>query len=137
MFSHNGGQTQIDKTAQQNWVLARGLVDPTSSFAEQAAMLASTLPTGDPMFTEYGLTQDVSTFRFNEFSVNYRAPIALARLLRAQSLTLAVQGRNLAMHSTYKGKDPDVNTWSSGESIFDSGELPQPRTWQLAMYLQY
>ena len=81
--------------------------------------------------------QEVSTFRFSSLSVNYRAPISVARLLLAQQLTVAVQGSNLALHSTYRGKDPDVNSWSPGETIVDTGQLGQPRLWQIRVDLQY
>ncbi len=129
-FSYNGGAMQVDETARTNWVLARGLFDPSTPFSEQAAVLALDS-------TNYGLTQSVSTFRFNSLSVNYRAPMQVARLMRASQLTIAIQGANLAMHSSYRGKDPDVMAWGAGENIVDTGQLPQPRTWQLAVYLQY
>ncbi len=129
-FNYTGGAMQVDETARTNWVLARGLADPSASFLEQASVLALDS-------TNYGLTQSVSTFRFNSLSVNYRAPSRIARLIGASQLTVAVQGANLAMRSTYRGKDPDVMAWSAGENIIDTGQLPQPRTWQLSLFLQY
>lgn len=129
-FSFNAGAMQVDQTARTNWVLARGLIDPTAPLIEQASVLALDS-------TDYGLTQSVSTFRFNSLSVNYRVPDQVARLLRASRVTVAIQGSNLAMHSTYRGKDPDVMEWGAGENIVDTGQLPQPRTWQLALFLQY
>jgi hypothetical protein len=146
-FSYEAGMTQIDETARQNWVLARALVDPSAPLREQAAVIAYTA-NDSRVFqmsippTDYGLTQAVSTFRFNTLSVNYRAPMRVARLLGAQQLSVAVQGHNLALHSTYRGKDPDVSAWNpdserGSESIVDTGQLPLPRTWQLAVFLDY
>jgi TonB-linked SusC/RagA family outer membrane protein len=129
-FSYEAGVSQVDQTARTNWVLARALVDPSAPLSEQAAVLANDS-------TDYGLTQTVSTFRFSSFSVNYRMPTPVARLLRAQQLSVAIQGGNLALHSTYHGKDPDVNAWGPGESVMDTGQLPLPRTWQLRFDVAY
>lgn len=138
-FSYDNGATQIDQTARTNWVLARALVDPSTPLGQQAAVVASTLGISSETrdVTDYGLMQVISTFRFNSFAVNYRAPTPVARLVRAQQLTVALQGSNLALHSTYNGRDPNVSAWSPGENIVDTGQLALPRTWQLAVYLQY
>jgi hypothetical protein len=48
-----------------------------------------------------------------------------------RALTVALQGRNLGLLTTYHGKDPDVNAYSTGNNVADTGVLPQPRTWQL------
>jgi TonB-dependent SusC/RagA subfamily outer membrane receptor len=133
-FSYEAGATQIDETAVTNWVFARPLADPTASYSDQAAVVASI---GENAITKYGVIQDVSTFQFASLSINYRAPTHVARFLRAQQLTIGLRGSNLGLHSTYRGKDPDVNTWSPGENIRDTGQLPRPRTWQLALSLQY
>jgi hypothetical protein len=129
-FSYDAGATQVDSTATMNWLLSRALIDPDAPFQDQAAVLALDS-------TAYGMTQDVSTFRFNTVSVNYRAPARIARLFRAQQLTVGIQGSNLRMHSTYRGKDPDVSAWSPDENIRDTGQLPLPRTWQMSLSLQY
>jgi hypothetical protein len=129
-FSYESGATQIDETARTNWVLSSALIDPSTPFGDQAAVLALDS-------TEYGMTQDISTFRFNTLAVNYRAPARIARLFRAQQLRIGIQGANLGLHSTYRGKDPDVTTWNQGETIRDTGQLPTPRTWQLTLFLQY
>lgn len=130
-FTYDAGASQINQTARDNWVLARALVDPSAPLGEQAAVLASQFG------TTYGVTQQVSTFRFQSLSVNYRAPAAITRVVRAQQLSIAAQGSNLGLHSTYRGKDPNVNSWQPGESVVDTGQLPQPRTWQLSVYVTY
>ncbi len=49
----------------------------------------------------------------------------------------ALQGANLALHTTYQGKDPNVNAWSPWEAVVDTGQMPQPRTWQFQINLTY
>ena len=111
-------------------MLARAISDPSASLNEQAAVVAYDS-------TTYGMTQKVSTLRFSSFSVNYRAPQHIARLLRAQGVSIGLQGSNLGLHSTYSGKDPNVSAWTPTEQIVDTGQLPMPRTWQLRLNLTY
>ncbi len=81
--------------------------------------------------------QVVSTLRFNSMAVSYRMPQRVARLLGAENVSVALQGANLGLHTNYRGKDPNVNAWSPGETVVDAGQLPQPRTWQLNVALHY
>lgn len=133
-FDYSAGQTQVDQTLRTNFVLTRALVDASVPLSEQAAVWASTRVTNP---TDYGLMQEISTFRFNSLSVNYRVPAGVARLVGAQQLGIAVQGSNLGLHSTYRGKDPNVNAWSLGENIIDTGQLPVPRLWQVRIDMQF
>lgn len=107
--------------------------DPTASLGQQAAFAA--LVSDNPIYanptTVYGLVQIVNTLRWQDLSLNYVAPMSFARLFRARQLTIALQGSNLALRTNYHGKDPNVNGFSSGEGIIDSGQLPQPRTFDL------
>lgn len=131
-FSYDAGATQINETARNNWVLVRALSDPGAPFSEQASVQAYVSGR-----SEYGLIQDISTFRFTTLSASYRAPSRVTRLFGARQMSITVSGSNLALHSTYEGKDPDVNAWSSGETIVDAGQLPQPRTWRFSVRLEY
>jgi len=88
--------------------------------------------------TSIGAIQTVNTFRFNDLSINYVVPTGLAHVFRAQTMSVALQGSNLALHTNYRGKDPNVNafsTVSSGDETIDLGGLPQPRTWWLKLSL--
>jgi hypothetical protein len=129
-FSYDAGATKIDQTAKTNRVLSRAIADPTVPLSEQAAVVIADS-------TDYGVTRDISTFRFNSFAVNYRVPRHVARLVGAQELVVAVRGDNLALHSTYGGKDPDVTAWSPTEQVIDTGQLARPRTWEFALSLRY
>jgi hypothetical protein len=128
-LSYQGGATQVDRSG--SWVFSRALTDPAAPLSEQAAVLATGLG------TEYGLMQAVSTVRINSVSVRYRAPERVARLLGARQLSVALQGANLGLHSSYRGKDPNVTAWGPGEAVYDTGQLPQPRDWQFRLDLDY
>jgi hypothetical protein len=62
-------------------------------------------------------------------------PMALTRFFHANMMQVALQGSNLGLHSSYRGMDPNVNAYSSGNLSADSGQLPQPRTWSLRVSL--
>jgi hypothetical protein len=81
--------------------------------------------------------QTVNTLRFNSLSVAYNASPSLARRLGARSLSLAVQGTNLGLFTNYRGKDPNVNAFTTGNAVQDTGVLPIPRTWQLSLRVGY
>jgi hypothetical protein len=138
-FSYSHGATQVNQTAHTNWVLEPAFSDPRTPLAQQVAIVASTFPVdgNGQTLTDYGLIQDVSTFRFQSLSVRYRVPAMVTHALRMQELSVAIQGSNLGLHSTYAGKDPDVSAWSPGESVVDTGQLPTPRLWQLSVNVRY
>jgi hypothetical protein len=87
--------------------------------------------------TDYNWYQTVSSLRFNSLSVQYRVPAAVTRRLGAQQLAVLVQGQNLGLWSNYRGLDPDVNSFSTGNEVGDNGVLPQPRSWQLRLNFTY
>jgi len=81
------------------------------------------------------LFQTVSVFRFNTLSINYRVPAALAHRFGSRTMGVALQGSNLGLHTNYRGKDSDVNAFSTGNATADSRQLPQPRSWSIAFTL--
>jgi TonB-dependent SusC/RagA subfamily outer membrane receptor len=129
-FDYQHGLTQLNQTLSQNQVFSQGLNDPNASLGQQAA--AAALPQ-----TLYGAYQTVSTLRFNSVTVSYRMPPAVARRFGAAALTLAVQGANLGLWTSYRGKDPDVNVNPTGNQVTDGGQLPVPRTWQVRLSASY
>jgi hypothetical protein len=52
-------------------------------------------------------------------------------------MAVALQGTNLGLHTNYRGKDPNVNAYASGNGLLDTGQLPEPRMWQLRFSLGY
>jgi hypothetical protein len=55
----------------------------------------------------------------------------VSRRLRVPNLSVALQGENLALHSNYRGKDPNVSAIATGNFTADTGQLPMPRVWSL------
>jgi TonB-linked SusC/RagA family outer membrane protein len=129
-LAYQDGMTQYNETARENQFFLRGSVDPNAPLGEQAAVAVMDR-------TSYGLMQTVNTLRFNSLSVAYNAPPSIARRLGARSLSLAVQGTNLGLITNYAGKDPNVNAFTSGNAVQDTGVLPIPRTWQLSLRVGY
>ena len=105
---------------------------PGTPLATQAAVIASGC--GGPSLggvSPIGLIQTVSTLRFQSLSVNYVVPTRIANWAHVPRMSVALQGDNLGLHTNYRGKDPDVNafsTVSAGDRTQDSGQIPAPRT---------
>ena len=129
-LAYEDGLTQVNELARSYRSFARGAVDPSASLGEQAAVVSLNK-------TNYGITQTVSTLRFNSLSVAYNASPSLARRVGARSLTIALQGSNLGLRSNYAGKDPAVNAYATGNGVADTGQLPQPRHWLLSLRAGY
>jgi hypothetical protein len=139
--SYQSGLTQTQgSTGSDNIMLLNLPNSPGATLATQAAVVASTLSSagnygGAPM-SNIGLIQNVNMFRFNSLSVNYRPPTRFVQWLHVPSLSVALQGSNLGLHSNYRGIDPNVNAFSTasrGDILQDNGQLPQPRTWTLSV----
>lgn len=143
-FAYQSGLTQSNVGALQSnsFILAGN--NPNIPLSYQAATLAAScsanILNGCGSFepTPYGLIQTVNTFRFNDLSINYTLPRSVSTLLRVSNASIALQGSNLGLHSNYRGKDPNVNafsTVSAGDETIDLGQIPQPRTWWLKLNL--
>jgi TonB-linked SusC/RagA family outer membrane protein len=121
--------------------VSQGLYDPNAPLSEQAASIAlQCAPSSGSrtcIFTAYGLVQTVNVLRFNSLSVRYAVPPSLARRIGSQSLSIALQGQNLGLWTNYRGKDPNVNAFATGNQTADTGQLPQPRKWFLNVALTY
>jgi hypothetical protein len=109
----------------------RAAVDRTAPLGQQAAYIQAVVNNGAYIGTS-------SSVRLNELSVTYNVPATTARrLLRVSSLAVTLAGRNLALWSSYAGKDPNVDTSGLfGEVTQDNGlGTPQPRQWALRFNL--
>ncbi|HEX6534056.1 MAG TPA: TonB-dependent receptor [Gemmatimonadaceae bacterium] len=129
-FSYEGGKTQINRTALDNQIFSPALNDPNAPFGQQAAVAAMNR-------TLYGEMQTVSTLRFNTLSVTLAMPGSAALRLGAKDLRISLQGTNLGLFTNYRGKDPDVNAYATGNGVIDTGVLPQPRTWSMRVSATY
>lgn len=126
-LDYQNGMTQVLSVSQAS---ALGINDPNLTLAQQAAFAA--IGTGNlEKNSAAGLLQTVSTLRWNTLSVSYMMPPAVLHLFHVPMLSLMLQGSNLGLHSNYRGKDPNVNAFSTGNLTADTGQLPQPRLLQL------
>ncbi|HWZ60363.1 MAG TPA: TonB-dependent receptor plug domain-containing protein [Gemmatimonadaceae bacterium] len=137
MFTYQAGMTQENTLLGSNGqilgqsVFDRGAMDPSAPFGQQAAAAVSNL-------TDYGQLQTVNLLRLNSMSVTYNASAGLARwLLRSRALSVSLQGTNLGLWTNYRGKDPNVNAFATGNGVKDTGILPLPRIWQIAVHATY
>lgn len=124
-FAYINGQTQFNDGGAG--MLSQLVNDPSISPAQQAAFMAI----NGNRSTTYGLIQTVHSFRVQSLSVNYAVPQSWSRRLRVPTMSVALQGSNLGLWTNYRGKDPNVNALSTGNEIGDTGQLPQPRKWQV------
>jgi hypothetical protein len=126
---YTSGLTQVNGGAD---LIQLVLNDPTSSAEVQAAVAAEhTTAVG----SAFGRIQTVNMLRWTTLSFNYLVSPTIARFFRVSSMIVALQGSNLGLHTNYRGKDPDVNAFATGNAIADTGQLPQPRTWNLRVTL--
>jgi TonB-dependent SusC/RagA subfamily outer membrane receptor len=137
-FAYQNGLTQDNAGACTSGAFSLIPNAPNTSLATQAAIVASGCGGEGNNVTDIGLLQTVNTLRFNALSVNYTVPRSVSTWIHVPRMTLALQGSNLALHTNYRGLDPDVNafsTVSAGDETEDLGQIPEPRTWWLRMTL--
>jgi hypothetical protein len=132
--NYASGLTQINGGADLVQLVVN---DPASTASTQAAVAAAYASPGALITngSAIGRIQTVNMLRWTTLSINYLMPPTIARLLRASSMSIALQGSNLGLHTNYRGKDPDVNIFATGNMTADAGQIPQPRTWSLRVSL--
>jgi hypothetical protein len=130
-FSYQHAFTQLNLGLRRlSGFHSAALADPSSPLSAQAAVAAAP-------YTDAGLLETVSVLRLNSISVAYNVPQRLARSMGAQAVSLQLQGTNLGLWTHYQGKDPNVNAFSTGNGIADTGVLPTPRTLQVSVRVAY
>jgi hypothetical protein len=131
-FAYQNGLTQNNQAGLTSGAFAAVLNQPNTPLATQAAVIAA----GPDGASQIGVYQTVNTFRFNDLSINYTLPTTLASWFRVPRMSVALQGSNLGLHTNYRGKDPNVNafsTVSAGDETADLGQIPEPRVWWLKL----
>jgi hypothetical protein len=126
--SYTNGLTQLNNAANRETQIYN---NPQSTFSQQALVAASLV--NDVALSD---VQTISELRWSTLSIGWITPQHVARWVRSSQVELSLQGSNLALHSNYSGKDPNVNVWSSGSRTVDAGQLPQPRTWSVRVDLR-
>jgi hypothetical protein len=138
-FAYQNGLTQYNGAGLTSGAFSAILNQPNTSLATQAAVVAATAGSdacSSLCSSTIGLYQTVNSFRFNELSINYELPTTLASWFRVPRMIVALQGKNLGLHTNYRGKDPNVNafsTVSAGDETADLGQTPEPRVWWLKL----
>jgi hypothetical protein len=129
--SRQGGYTQLNASGENLATFLSAANEPNAPLGVQAAYVAAA--GGDANF--FGVVQTVSEWRFDSFSLNYVVPATIGRRFRARNMSVALQGSNLGLWTNYRGKDPNVNGYTTGNATADLGQLAQPRTWRLQFTL--
>jgi hypothetical protein len=127
-FQYEDGMTQNNQVGRALAPFSAGWNDPNSSLDAQARMWDK---------TGYSWIQTVSTLRFNSLAVTYNVPKFMAQRVGARAVIVSLQGTNLGLRTNYRGIDPNVNAYSTGNAVTDTGVLPQPRTWQIRLSATY
>lgn len=78
-------------------------------------------------------SEEISDLRWGSASVTYNLPQSILRRIGNRSMSVSIQGSNLAIWTNYIGRDPGINTFiSSGETTIDNGSTPpRPRLFVL------
>lgn len=136
-IDYQNGLTQVmPRTVPTANLLSLMSNNPTLTSSQQAALAALVGGSGGINQSAIGLLQTVNILRWNTLSVTYLAPPRVAHLVHVPTLSLSLQGSNLALHTAYRGADPSVNAFSSGNLTQDTGGLlPPPRVWNLRVTL--
>jgi hypothetical protein len=125
LVERRSGFTQLNTPHRRQCAgaICRERVDPSTPLAEQAAAIAP-LALGEYEYVEPG-----DFTRLREVVVAADVPLAVARALRFRSATVSLQGRNLALWTSYSGADPE----SASPRGFTQQEIgiPQGRSWSL------
>ena len=136
-FAYQNGLTQNNQGACSSGSIMLLPNVPHTPLATQAAVVAAGCAGAtNSTVSSIGVIQTVNTFRFQDLSVNYTVPQPLSSWFRVPRMVVALQGSNLALHTNYRGLDPNVNafsTVSAGDETADLGQIPEPRTWWLKL----
>jgi TonB-linked SusC/RagA family outer membrane protein len=115
MFDYKGDFWVVDNNGNflcTNNPAAAERSSPNASLESQAACVAAR--SGTPT-TSYGHWDKADFVRFRELSVTYRVPQRLLGRVRADGASISLGGRNLALWTSWRGTDPEMN-YSTGDT---------------------
>lgn len=112
-FAYQGNYIQSLSTRD-----SYGLASQNASLSEQVIAKANMIG-----------KRNISDLRWNSASISYFLPASLLTKFKARSVNLSLQASNLALWTSYVGRDPGVNSsLLYGEGISDDGATtPRPR----------
>ena len=111
LFDYKGGYKQYDGSEQFRcaFYVCRGNYDVTDNWHDKSCAAYALITAS--AFADCWVN-DASFLKLRELSVQYILPIAWARHLRANGLSLTVSGRNLwTIWTPWKGVDPEVDSF--------------------------
>lgn len=127
LLQHRGGNKLFNSTREFrcSFATCQELNDRSVPLAEQARGISRFMGTVD------GYIEDASFTRLSELSLTLTAPQAWVRKIgtRAETVSLTIGGRNLALWTNYTGFDPEVNS-NNGTNFTTADFLAQPPTRQ-------
>ena len=85
----------------------------------------------------WGYFQDGSFTRWRELGMTILAPRSFARAARAQTMSLTLTGRNLALWTAYTGVDPEVNSNAGRDDNSSNPTAPPSRYFLVRLNLGY
>jgi outer membrane receptor protein involved in Fe transport len=115
MFDYKGDFYVFDNNGNflcTNNAAAAERSSPSASLEGQAACVAAR--SGTPA-TSYGHWDKADFVRFRELSVTYRVPERYLGAVRADGASLSLGARNLALWTSWRGTDPEMN-YSTGDT---------------------
>ncbi len=129
-FLYEHGKNQLNDMIARNMGASRALNDPSTPLATQAYYRSLNSGNNLPSdATDIGVAQEISSLQFNSLSLNFNIPRKITKALHTErNFSVGVQGRNIALYSNYRGKDPNVSN-SMSEVFRDMGAIPQARAW--------
>jgi hypothetical protein len=132
LLERRSGFTQIDGMEVERCasVRCRAAIDPSTPLAEQAKFAPLQVT------SMYAVVESGSSTRLREVSVAYDLPSSVARLFWARRATISLQGRNLALWSSFSGPDPESAS-ISGANGYPAQNIPQARTWTMRLDLGF
>jgi len=138
MFDLKAGYYLLDGTDRircQSRNNCRGLIAPTASLEDQAAVVALR---ESGTTTQWGFMHKADFVRLREASITYDLPSEWARGMRASAVSVTLAGRNLWKSSNYPGVDPESNyiTGATG-TVSDFQTQPPPTYWTFRLSVTF
>ena len=140
MFDLKAGHYLLDGTDRircQSRNNCRGLIDPTASQADQAAVVALR---ESGTTTQWGFMHKADFIRLREASITYDLPVEWARAMRATGVSVTLAGRNLWKSTSYPGVDPESNYITNAAStgtVNDFQTQPPPTYWTFRLNVDF
>ncbi len=134
LVEYRAGQSLVNGTEEARCAVGscRAAVDPSTPLADQVAWAAWQAGTAA------GWVQRANFLKLRDVSITFTMPASWAAHVAASDLRLTLTGRNLAMWTSYKGLDPEVNAYGpEGLAVADLFTQPQARYWTARLDLSF